>query len=98
MFLTNQNQCVHINDTKSDFQKIISGVPQSFITGPILFNCLINDLFFFVSNASVYNFVDDNSLSAAAKTYRIKSTLQSELEVIINWFKNNKMIVNPGNF
>ena len=30
-YLTNQNQCVHINDQNSDFQKIISGVPQGSI-------------------------------------------------------------------
>ena len=34
-YLKNRNQCVRINDKKSDFQKIISGVPQGFITGPI---------------------------------------------------------------
>ena len=70
---------------KSNFQKIISGVPQGSITGPILFNFSINDLFFFVSSASMYNFADDNSLSVAAKTVtELKSTLQSESEVIIN--------------
>ena len=42
---------------------------------------------------------DDNSLSAAAKTItKLKSTFQSESEVIIDWFKNNKMIVNPEKF
>ena len=98
-YLTNRNQCVRINDTKSDFQKIISGVPQGSITGPILFIFSINDLFFFVSSASMHNFADDNSLSAAAKTVtELKNTLQSESEVIINWFKNNKMIVNPEKF
>ena len=67
--------------------------------GPILFNFLINDLFFFVSNASIYNFADGNSLSAAVKTVtELKNTLQSNSEVIINWFKNNKMIVNPEKF
>ena len=37
-YLTNQNQCVCINDKKSNFQKIIARVPQGSITGPI---CLI---------------------------------------------------------
>ena len=44
-------------------------------------------------------FADDNSLSTAAKTVtELKNTSQSVSEVIINWFKNNKMIVNPEKF
>ena len=47
----------------------------------------------------MYNFADDNSLSAIAKTLaELKNTLQCELEVFINWFKNNKMIVNQEKF
>ena len=47
----------------------------------------------------MHNFADDNSLSAAAKSVtELKSILQSESEVIINWFKNNKIIVNPEQF
>ena len=47
----------------------------------------------------MHNFADDDSLSATAKTdTELKNTLQSESEVIINWFKNNKMIVNPEKF
>ena len=93
-YLRNQYQCVRINDKKGNFQKIISGVPQGSITGPILFNFSINDLFFFVSSASMFNFADGNSISAAAKTNtELKSTLESQLEVIINCFKNNKMIL-----
>ena len=60
-YLTNRNQSVCINDEKSDFQRIIFGFPQGFITGPILCNFFINDLLFFVSTASLYNFADDNS-------------------------------------
>ena len=46
----------------------------------------------------MYNFADDNSLSAAAKTVtELKNTLHSESKVIINWFKNNKMLVNHEN-
>ena len=37
-YLTNWNQCVRINDKKSNFQKINSGVPQGSITEPVLFN------------------------------------------------------------
>ena len=64
-----------------------------------MFNISINDLFFFVSGESIYNFTDDNSLSVIVETVaELKNTLQSESEVVINWFKNNKMIVNPKKF
>ena len=47
----------------------------------------------------MYNFTDDNSLSAIAKTIaELKNTLQSELEVVINWFKNNNMRINLEKF
>ena len=58
-YLSNRKQCVRINDTYSEFENIITGVPQGSILGPLLFNLSINDLFFFILIASVHNFADD---------------------------------------
>ena len=49
--------------------------------------------------ASIYNFADDNTLSAFATTVsRLIKTLESESEVVIDWFKKNKMVVNLDTF
>ena len=44
--LSNGKQCVRINNTYSNNQKILSGGPQGLILGSIFFNLSINDLFF----------------------------------------------------
>ena len=98
-YLSNRKQYVRINNTYSNYQKIKSGVPQGSILGPIFFNLSINDLFFFVSDVSLQNFANDNTLSAFAETIlEMIDVLQSGSEIIIDWFKNNKMIVNPDKF
>ena len=54
---------------------------------------------FFMALASLYNFVDDNSLPAFTITVsRLIKILESKSEVVIDWFKKNEMVVNPDKF
>ena len=47
----------------------------------------------------IHNFADDNTLSAFAENVsKLINILQSESEVITDWFKENQMIVNPDKF
>ena len=98
-YIKKRKQCVRINNIYRDFEEIISGVPQSSIVGPILFNAFLNDFFYDIENASVHNFADDNTLSCFAKTVKdLINVLKEESEVAINWLSSNKMIVNPDKF
>ena len=98
-YLNNRQQCVGINNTYSNFEDIISGVPQGSIVGPLLFDFSINDLFFFIESSSIHNFADDNTLSAWANTISdLINKLESDSNIAIEWFKMNKMIVNPNKF
>ena len=78
---------------------IITGVPQGSIVGPRLFDFSINDLFFFIGSSSIHNFADDNRLSAWADTISdLIKKLESDSNIATDWFKMNKMIVNPDKF
>ena len=69
------------------------------IVGPLLFDFSINDLFFFIESFSIHNFADNNALSAWANTIsELINKLQPDSNIAIEWFKMNKMIVNPDKF
>ena len=98
-YLLNRKQCVYISNTLSEFNKVISGVPQGSIVGPILFNCFFNNFYYFIENAKVQNFADDNMLTIFSQNVQnLISVLGSESNIAIDRFKTNKMVVNPGNF
>ena len=94
-YLKNRKQSVRTNSRFSSFRNIISGIPQGSIAGPILFKLSLNDLFYSIENASVFNFEDDNTWSAIFKLIEgVLRILPSESLKTIKWFKENKMIVN----
>ena len=98
-YLLTWKQCMRINNTNSDFLNVISGVPQGSIVGPILFNCFFNDFFYVIEIANAHNFADGNTLTAFGNSIQnLIFLLESEGSVVIKWFRDNKMIVNPGKF
>ena len=86
-------------NTHRELETLISDVPQRPILEMILFNLSINDLFLFVTLASLYNFADDNTLSAFATIgSELIAMLEPESEVVLDWSKKYKMVVNSDKF
>ena len=84
-YLKSIKQCVSVNNVKSAFEEIISGVPQESIIGPILFIIYFNEFFHFILVASAHNFADENTLSSFNKRIEILiSILESKSEMPIN--------------
>ena len=78
--------------------RYISGVPQGSVLGPISYNLFFNDFFYFTSLATAHNFADENTACFSKTVQELIGSLESECEVALNWFNENKIIVNPGKF
>ena len=98
-YLSGRTQCVKNNNTFSLFKFILSGVPQGSILGPIIFNVFINDLYMLLNSNNLFNFADDNTISAFSETVEGRiNILQTETEKSLDWMENNDMSVNPDKF
>ena len=57
-----------------------------------MFNIFLNDLLSTLKLSDLFNFADDNTISATADNIDHKS------ELVVKWFTENQMIVNPDKF
>ena len=61
-YLSDRVQQVRLGSHTSTWEKILKGVPQGSILGPLLFNVFLNDIFFFSNQGVIYNYTDANTL------------------------------------
>ena len=63
----------------------------------VLFNTFLKDLFLFISNCSLSNYEDDNTLyTFGDKLKKIQDNLRSSFDTVHQWFYENYMVLNAG--
>ena len=98
-YLSGRRQRVRIGCSTSDWLPLTKGVPQGSVLAPVLFNIFINDLYAAITKSTLYNYADDNTISACCDTEQlVVETLTSEVKVAIKWFDTNRMEANPSKF
>ena len=54
-YLTNRLQRCKINNSFSEWGKVLAGVPQGSISGPLLLNIFLNDIFLSLQKCDLAN-------------------------------------------
>ena len=76
-------------------KKRITGVPQGYIDGTLLFNFFTNELIFFIT--TLLSTYADNCLYNTGKDLKLaKFILVSDFRAVKEWFYENFMILNPN--
>ena len=97
-YLSNRHQSVVINGKRSYPAKVISGVPQGTVLGPVLFILYLNDLQSCIKNSVISSFADDTRLKKNISTISDTNLLQSDLDSAITWSDENNMLLHQKKF
>ena len=94
-YLTDRYQFVEYDRVSSSKKKIICGVPQGSILGPLLFLIFINDLAKISTKLFTLMFTDDTSIFISGNDlYMMEKTLNDEMKKVDTWLKVNKLSLN----
>jgi len=94
-FLTDRYQCVSIDGFISSSCRVISGVPQGSVLGPILFIIYINDVCdIIVGSTACKLYADDIKLYSSVNYNGVSADLTTSLNNLMSWSKTWQLKVN----
>ena len=82
----------------SSFQKVISGVPQGSVLGPILFLVYVMDFDQCLAKAGAFTFADDTKIFMAIKSCSDQVDLKRDLNQVFQWAVVNNMSLHQNKF
>ena len=91
-YLYNRTQFVKIDNTKSNYETIVCGIPQGSTLGPLLFLLYINDLPNCSEKLSCRISADDTNVCYTSdKLYHLETVMNEELKLGFEYCTINKL-------
>ena len=98
-YLSNRSQQVVTDSGESKWIKLLNGVPQGSILGPLLFTILVSDIANNIQNCKYHLYADDTQIYISGKLRDIEkliTQLNNDLERISEFSLNNCLKLNEG--
>ena len=92
-WLSGRQQRVLLNGSRSEWEEVLSGVPQGSVLGPLLFLIFINPIDDHIKS-TVLKFADDLKLFRTIECTYDQEVLQSDLDRFVEWSKTWQMNFN----
>ena len=93
-YLKNGRQLFQINKKFSNLKKVIAGVPQVYMDGPLLFNFFVSNLFLLICFSTLSNYADDINLFITGTDIQLISQLLFfNFKTVNDWLNENFMIL-----
>ena len=95
-WFSNRAQSTQIGSVVSSKERIVCGVPQGSVLGPLLFLIYVNDMYRSSQKLDFYLFADDTNLLYAEKDLKkLVIVVNEELLKLSEWLNSNKLSLNP---
>ena len=96
-YLQDRKQRVVLDNHISEEVKVLSGVPQGSILGPLLFVLFINDIYTNIDpNTNIELYADDTKMRRRINSIHDCEFLQNDIKSLYKWAIDNKMKFHPG--
>ena len=94
-YLCQRQQSVKIDNSDSTNLKILYGVPQGSVLGPLLFLIYINDLHNAIKFSDTHHFADDTNLLYTNKSLKkVNKHINHDLNHLCHWLRANEISLN----
>ena len=98
-YLSDRTQRTKVNSAYNSYTNIKHGVQQGSISGPLLFNIDICDLFLWDYKFDIVNFADDNNPYTSDISLKfVLEKFKSSTHDFFGWFKENHMEANSEKY